>query len=437
MARIIPAFTQFFDDNGEPLVDGFLKFVESGTNNTDKETFSDVSETISNTNPVELDGAGRCPSVFGTGSYNVISFINVSGSPGAQIQQFDPVSGNAFQGAFSDWNAVTIYGKGDIIIGSDGLYYRSLVANNQNQEPTVSPGQWEEIKFLGVWNTNITYEISEVVLRSGIFYTSLISGNIGNDPLTNPSKWGYNVASGSIFGLSLSNAADADHDITISIGSSMDSTSIYPLNLASSLTKQIDAAWSIGDAAGGLFSGTVANDTWYHTFLIRKDSDGSIDAGFDTSVTAANIPAGYTAYRRLGSVLTDGSANILPFLQRGNNFMWNAPINEWNAVVGTGSGTSVTISTPFDVKTEAVLFAASTSLAATTLYMRISNVEATDLAVTFSSATHVNGDTNAGWRSGGIIEVFTDLGSHIRARTDLSSGVVINTLGWNDDRGQN
>ena len=68
MARVIDPFSQFFDDNGDPLVNGFLKFVESGTNNTDKDTFADINETIANANPVPLTGAGRVHNVFGTGS---------------------------------------------------------------------------------------------------------------------------------------------------------------------------------------------------------------------------------------------------------------------------------------------------------------------------------------------------------------------------------
>jgi len=124
-------------------------------------------------------------------------------------------------------------------------------------------------------------------------------------------------------GLTLShNSTDSDHDIDIAAGIARDSGNDYDLELTSGLTKQIDSTWVVGDDAGGLFSGTVSNDTWYHVFLIRKDSDGSIDAGFDTDVDAANIPSGYTAYRRLGSVLTDGSSNIKAFLQDGNVFTW-------------------------------------------------------------------------------------------------------------------
>jgi len=181
MARIIDPFAQFLDDNGDPLVDGFLKFVESGTNNTDKDTFADVNESIANANPVPLDGAGRCPNVFGTGAYNVISYTNAM----VQIQQFDPVSADASLGAFSDWDSVTIYDEGDIVIGSDSLYYRSITTDNQNQNPISSPGQWEQFKFIGIWNTNITYTTGDSVYGSnGFLYVSRSGSNLGNDPIS-------------------------------------------------------------------------------------------------------------------------------------------------------------------------------------------------------------------------------------------------------------
>lgn len=186
MARIIDAFMQFFDDNGEPLVNGKLKFVESGTNNTDKDTFADINETIANANPVPLDGAGRCPNIFGTGTYNVISFT----SDDVQIQQFDPVSSDPSLGAFSEWDSVTIYGEGALVTGDDGLYYRSITAANQNQDPVSSPGQWEQIKFVGVWNTTVVYAASDVVYGSdGLFYISRISSNSGNDPISDDANW--------------------------------------------------------------------------------------------------------------------------------------------------------------------------------------------------------------------------------------------------------
>jgi hypothetical protein len=187
MARIIDAFTQFFDDNGDPLADGKLKFVESGTNNTDKDTFADINETIKNANPVLLDGAGRCSNVFGTGAYNVISYTSAD----VQIQQFDPVSGDTFEGAFTDWDAVTIYDEGALVTGSDGLYYRSIASGNQNQNPTSTPAKWEQVKFVGVWNNDVTYSLGVSVYGSdGILYNSLAGTNLGNDPTTDSTKWG-------------------------------------------------------------------------------------------------------------------------------------------------------------------------------------------------------------------------------------------------------
>lgn len=117
-----------------------------------------------------------------------------------------------------------------------------------------------------------------------------------------PKRW--------LSGLELSLDSDTDHDIKIEVGECADSSNAYILKLLSIFTKQIDNTWAVGDDAGGLFSGSVANNTKYYVHLIRKDDDGTIDAGFDTSASAANIPAGYTVRKQLGWVLTDGSANI-------------------------------------------------------------------------------------------------------------------------------
>lgn len=186
MPRIIDAFAQFFDDNGDPLVNGYLKFFESGTNNTTKNTYADINETIANANPVPLTAAGRCPNVFGTGTYNVISYT----SDMVQIQQFDPVNVSDAAGQFSSWDSVTIYNIGDLVIGSDDAYYRSLINNNENQDPTISPGQWEQVKFVGVWNINVTYSQGDVVYGSdGVSYLSKTDTNLNNDPVTDTTNW--------------------------------------------------------------------------------------------------------------------------------------------------------------------------------------------------------------------------------------------------------
>ena len=126
---------------------------------------------------------------------------------------------------------------------------------------------------------------------------------------------------------------DTDHDVLITPKSTnipccCDSTRTYNFTIPAAFTKQIDATWAAGDDAGGDFvtGGSPTADTTYYVFLIRKDSDGSIDAGFDTDIDCANIPSGYTAYRLIARVMTDGSSNIIPYVQDADNFYLETPV---------------------------------------------------------------------------------------------------------------
>lgn len=62
-----PAKTTFFDNNGNPLVNGKVYFFNPGTT-TNKTTWQDSAETIPNTNPVTLDSSGRAI-ILGDGTY--------------------------------------------------------------------------------------------------------------------------------------------------------------------------------------------------------------------------------------------------------------------------------------------------------------------------------------------------------------------------------
>ncbi len=108
----------------------------------------------------------------------------------------------------------------------------------------------------------------------------------------------------------LSHAADTDHDITISAAAARDSTNAANI-ISAAITKQIDAAWSVGTDAGGLDTGSVANTTTYYVWLIMRSDTGVEDALFSTSSTAPTMPTNYDYKRLIGAVRTDGSANIL------------------------------------------------------------------------------------------------------------------------------
>jgi hypothetical protein len=65
-----PAKTVFLDQNGKPLTSGTVDFYIPSTT-TRKTTWQDAAETIPNTNPVVLDGAGRAL-ILGSGSYRQV-----------------------------------------------------------------------------------------------------------------------------------------------------------------------------------------------------------------------------------------------------------------------------------------------------------------------------------------------------------------------------
>lgn len=248
---------------------------------------------------------------------------------------------------------------------------------------------------------------------------------------------------GYLSGLTLSNnGTDADHDVDVAAGECRDGADAFDMALAATMTKQIDAAWAAGSGAGGLFAGTVANNTWYHVFLIRKISDGSIDAGFDTSASAANIPAGYSAFRRLGAVLTDGSANVLSFTQLGGQFLLSTPIND---IAAANPGTAAvlrTLSVPSGVQVEAdISVVVRDSSATVDTAVLITSPDQSDTAPSATGvADLVVTGTGAGVDSytGTRARVRTNTSSQVRSRLSATAATVtlyITTHGWRDERG--
>lgn len=132
---------------------------------------------------------------------------------------------------------------------------------------------------------------------------------------------------GGISGLTMSNAADTDHDITISAGACLESTGLYRISLAAAITKKIDENWVVGTNSGGLLNGGVSANELYHVYLLLKDSDSSVDMGFldQDDAIGSYLPAGYSYYRWIGFVITDASSNIRNFTHiKGDVIVLNA-----------------------------------------------------------------------------------------------------------------
>lgn len=142
--------------------------------------------------------------------------------------------------------------------------------------------------------------------------------------------------------------------LTVAAGTASDSAASGYITLASSLTKNT-GSWAVG-ISGALDTGTIATGT-YHVYLIKRPDTGVVDwclsASASAPTTGGNIPAAYTKYRRILSILVTSTAPNL-FVQEGNTVLYPAPIQDVNgAEVGTTSLTP-TLSVPTGIKVEAL-----------------------------------------------------------------------------------
>ncbi|UZS00943.1 tail fiber assembly protein U' [Pseudomonas phage vB_PsaM_M1] len=156
------------------------------------------------------------------------------------------------------------------------------------------------------------------------------------------------------FGL-VNNVAAPNTTVDVSAGSARNSTNTVDITLVSTLSGILQASgvWTAGNNQNKLDTGARANSTWYHVFAIRKTSDGSGDILFSTSATTPTMPSGYAGFRRIGAVRTDGSGNIIGFINSGNIFTFQTPIRDaYVTGAGTTPNATITVSTPLGVVTK-------------------------------------------------------------------------------------
>jgi hypothetical protein len=136
----------------------------------------------------------------------------------------------------------------------------------------------------------------------------------------------FDASDDHLIGLELANDIryDSATDVFVSEGEATDDSDTAIMALTSALSKQIDSAWAVGDQAGWLDTGSVASDTWYHVFLIRRSDTGVVDCLCSLSPTAPTMPTNYDQKRCIGRVLYETSA-IRPFRQDGDRFLWDVP----------------------------------------------------------------------------------------------------------------
>src|SRR5215475_3046525 len=142
--------------------------------------------------------------------------------------------------------------------------------------------------------------------------------------------------------------------ITVNTGGACSDDATNTMVLSTAITKSTAGVWSVGTGVGGMDTGTIAANTWYHVWLIKRTDTGVVDALFSLSASAPTMPASYTKKRRLGSFKTDGSSNILSFVQFGDEFIWSAVVTEQsNAAIPTSATLLTLVAVPTGVKVRA------------------------------------------------------------------------------------
>jgi hypothetical protein len=250
-------------------------------------------------------------------------------------------------------------------------------------------------------------------------------------------------------GLTLSNDTDVDHDIAISPGECRDAADSVDMVVPSVITKQIDATWAAGDNTGGMNDGdVVGSNQWFHVFLLSNADGSSVDAGFDTSLTAAGlmadaavIAASLSRYRRLGSVLTDGLANIVAFTQLGDEFLWDTPVADVTNTADHTTAQTATMSVPTGIQVHALISGLVDDQATGNgggVFVR--SLDQSDNAPSVSTAPGTTFHANLSvFQAQGSppIPIRTNTSAQVRYRASNSTvDTVLITHGWTDRRGR-
>lgn len=189
----------------------------------------------------------------------------------------------------------------------------------------------------------------------------------------------------------------------------------------------------------GLDAGSLTPDTWYHVFAIgRPDGDTACLASL-TPVEPA-IPSGYTTKRRLGSVRTNASSQVIAFRQIGNKFLWRVPVNDYPVTTNPGTGAiTPSLTVPSGVQVDAIIWfwlesdtnAPGRKVA---LITSLEQDDSTPAAGGRSSISAGSGSTGTGSSQSEFI-VTTNTSRQIRSRlvpSDVGTRMAITTVGWID-----
>jgi hypothetical protein len=237
-------------------------------------------------------------------------------------------------------------------------------------------------------------------------------------------------------GLTLSTAGSSS-TFGIAVGEAQDSTNAAMMVLGSAYTKTT-SAWAVGSGNGALDTGSIANSTWYHVYLIQRSDTGVVDVLVSTSASSPTMPTNYDRKRRIGAMKTDGSAQWVQFIQNGDQFKWVTWSYDYSGTSGSTSRQNLTLNVPTGVVVFPILLAQNATGALGGDLLLLTSLDETDSAPAVSLVhCYAAGSAGTPGNPAEITSLHTDTSGRIGRRSHVTdSAVDIRTMGWVDTRGR-
>lgn len=206
------------------------------------------------------------------------------------------------------------------------------------------------------------------------------------------------------------------------------------IKLNSPITKLMSAAWAAGNNVGGWLDGPVmpAGATGY-CFLLGKSTDlTAVEVGFSASLTPT-LPSGWDMKRRIGAHLRDGSSVNRNFVQFGDRFMLNTPVDN-RVSAAAFPNALLAVSVPVGINARPIMRTLITVPGSSSATVAISDGDFPNPGLPQVQ------QVNSGQTDVAIVDMFySNLAGQIRLQVGIGAGTItsntVSTLGWWDDRG--
>ena len=124
------------------------------------------------------------------------------------------------------------------------------------------------------------------------------------------------------------------------------------MTCAAMTAKRLSSAWSAGSSGGLLDTGSIAASKTYHLFAIQK-ADGTQDYVASLNPKKPTLPSGYLYYRRIRSVRTNGSSQVIAETQVGHKIIYPAiSVDVYHVAPANASALARTMSAPVGIEVD-------------------------------------------------------------------------------------